>query len=82
MKRVRYTADAARALKRHAQVADRLRRKLSEYAENPASQANNVKALTGVDAKRLRSGDFRVIFTETAEEILVIAVGPRGSIYE
>jgi len=41
-----------------------------------------VKPLVGVDAKRLRVGDFRVIFTETADTITVLDIGPRGGIYE
>jgi mRNA interferase RelE/StbE len=47
-----------------------------------ASQGNNVKQLVGVDAKRLRIGDFRVIFTETNDTITVLDIGPRGGIYE
>lgn len=82
MKTVRYTADAAKSLRRHANVADRLRQKIRAYAEDPASQANNVTALVGVDAKRLRSGDFRLIFSENDTEILVLSIGPRGSVYE
>jgi hypothetical protein len=34
------------------------------------------------DAKRLRVGDFRVIFTETTDTITVLDLGPRGGIYE
>jgi mRNA interferase RelE/StbE len=41
-----------------------------------------VKSLVGVDAKRLRVGDFRVIFTETTDTITVLDIGPRGGIYE
>jgi ribosome-binding protein aMBF1 (putative translation factor) len=33
-------------------------------------------------SKRLRVGDFRVIFTETADTIIILDVGPRGAIYE
>jgi mRNA interferase RelE/StbE len=41
-----------------------------------------VKSLVGVDARRLRVGDFRVIFAETADTITVLDIGPRGGIYE
>ncbi len=41
-----------------------------------------MKALIGVDAKRLRVGDFRVIFTETIDTITILDIGPRGGIYE
>ncbi len=59
-----------------------LRTKIAQYAEDAASQANNVKPLVGVEAKRLRVGDFRVIFTETNDTITILDIGPRGGIYE
>ena len=59
-----------------------IRTKITQYADDPSSQANNVKTLAGVDAKRLRVGDFRVIFTETADTITILDIGPRGGIYE
>jgi mRNA interferase RelE/StbE len=80
VKTVRFTADAAKALRRHANMAARLRGKISEYAADPTAQANNVTLLVGVDAKRLRVGDFRVIFTETGDVIL--SIGPRGGVYD
>jgi mRNA interferase RelE/StbE len=39
-------------------------------------------ALTGVDAFRLRVQDFRVVFSETADTIIIIDIGPRGGIYD
>ena len=82
MKSVLYTRTAATALRKHANRAKLLRSKIRQYAEDPLSQANNVKSLAGVDAKRLRVGDFRVIFTETIGTITVLDIGPRGGIYE
>ena len=38
-------------------VADLIRSKIAAYAEDPASQANNVKALKGREGIRLRVGD-------------------------
>ena len=81
MKQVRYTADAAKALKRHGTMAARIRKALADYAADPAAHANNVRQLVGSPAKRLRVGDFRVVFEETGEEIVVTKVGPRGGIY-
>ena len=81
MKVLRFSADAAKSLRRHANMAPRIRAKLAEYAADPAALANNVTPLVGVEAKRLRVGDFRVIFTEDENEILVLAIGPRGDIY-
>ena len=42
-----------------------------------------VVRLTGEkELLRLRVGDFRVIFAENAEEIVILDIGPRGSIYK
>ena len=38
--------------------------------------------MVGKDYQRLRVGDFRVLFRETATEVIVLDIGPRGSIYE
>jgi mRNA interferase RelE/StbE len=82
MKSVLYTRTAATALRKHANRAELLRNKIRQYADDASSQANNIKPLVGVDAKRLRVGDFRVIFTETADTITILDIGPRGGIYE
>ena len=82
MKEIAYTITAAKALRRHANRAAMIRTKIEQYAADPASLAANVKALSGVDAKRLRIGDFRVLFRETADHIEVLDIGPRGNIYE
>jgi mRNA interferase RelE/StbE len=82
MKSVLYTRTAAMALRKHANRAKLIRAKIRQYAEDASSQANNGKPLVGVDAKRLRVGNFRVIFTETTDTITILDVGPRGGIYE
>ena len=82
MKSIIYTRTAATALRRHANRAKLIRTKIAQYAGDASSQANNVKRLVGVDAKRLRIGDFRAIFTETNDTITVLDIGPRGGIYE
>lgn len=82
MKAVVYSRTAATALRRHANRAKLIRTKIALYAEDASSQANNVKSLVGVAAKRLRIGDFRVIFTETTDTITILDIGPRGGIYE
>jgi mRNA interferase RelE/StbE len=82
MKSIVYTRTAATGLRRHANRAKLLRTKIAQYAEDASSQANNVKPLVGVDAKRLRVGDFRIIFTETGDTITILDIGPRGGIYE
>ena len=81
VKQVRYTAGAAKSLRRHGNVAARIRRAVSEYAADGIAHANNVRQLVGSGARRLRVGDFRVIFEETEAEIVVLDIGPRGGIY-
>ena len=65
-------------LRRHANKAKLIRTKIEQYATNPASQARNVKALVGIEQKRLRVQDFRILFTETADAITIHDIGPRG----
>ncbi|HMQ58882.1 MAG TPA: type II toxin-antitoxin system RelE/ParE family toxin [Rhizobiaceae bacterium] len=73
---------AARELRRQKADAGRILDKLEQFAKNPAAFANNVKALSGSTHARLRIRDYRVIFEETADEIIVIRIGPRGSVYD
>jgi len=82
VKSVLYTRTAATALRKHANRAKLIRSKIRQYADDASSQANNVKSLVGVDAKRLRVGGFRVIFTETTDTITILDIGQRGGIYE
>lgn len=82
MKRVVFLPTALKALQRHRADATRIVTKINAYAANPAAHANNVKALKGLDEYRLRIGDYRVIFVERREEIIVSRIGPRGSVYE
>lgn len=81
MKKVVILPAAAKALRRHRADAARLLRKIEAYAVDPAVMANNVKALSGSHAFRLRVGDYRIVFEETESEIIVTKIGPRGSIY-
>ncbi len=82
MKRVVLLDPAIAAMRKHRNMAKRIADKLAAYAENPATLANQVTELRGKGVKRLRVGDFRVLFEETAAEIIVSAIGPRGSIYK
>ena len=74
MKRIAFTKAAARALQRHSNRAATIRDKIKAYATDPASQANNVRKLIGSDACRLRVGDFRVLFVETADTITILDI--------
>lgn len=82
MKTVVFLPAAAKALRKHRSEASRIVARIEAYADEPASMANNVKALAGSSALRLRVGDFRIVFEETEDEIIVTRIGPRGSVYE
>ncbi|TPE47215.1 type II toxin-antitoxin system RelE family toxin [Amaricoccus solimangrovi] len=82
MKPISYSKEALKTLRRMpANTSGRIREKIEAYAADPASQANNVKALQGAENTiRLRVGDWRVIMEETAV-IAVIRVAARGGAY-
>lgn len=80
MKRVRYPLDVVKWLKRHGNMAGRIRAAMAEYAADPASHANNVIQMQGSSASRIRVGDFRIIFVETEAELTVVRIAPRGEI--
>jgi mRNA interferase RelE/StbE len=83
MKSISYSKAAIRALRRMPRnVADLIRSKIEAYADDPASQANNVKALKGREGSRLRVGDWRVIMDDQGNVLAVLDIGPRGSVYD
>jgi mRNA interferase RelE/StbE len=79
MKSITYTTAATRQLRKlPPQQRERVIDKLHRYAE---SGAGDVIALQGEDGARLRVGDYRVIFVETATVISVRGVGHRRDVY-
>jgi len=82
MKSVVYTVSAAKDLKRFGNIAARIRKAIGEYAADGIAHVNNVTQLVGSSAKRLRVGDFRVIFEESDATLTVTKVAPRGDVYE
>lgn len=81
--RIIYDREAIKALTRMpVPDARRIQQKLRQYAEDPASLANNVKKLQGVEYYRLRVGDWRVIFREDGLVIDVIRIAARGTVYK
>lgn len=83
MKRVTYKPAALKALRRMPRnEAERIRSKVRQYADDPASQANNVRALKGREGIRLRVGNWRVIMDDQAEVLDVLKIGPRGGVYD
>jgi mRNA interferase RelE/StbE len=82
VKRVRYSNAAEKDLERHANMAERVYRAMREYAAGEGAHANRVKPLRGTNSKRLRVGDFRVLFVESTDEIMVTRIAPRGGAYD
>tara|TARA_R100000789_G_scaffold35519_4_gene38454 strand:- start:7425 stop:7676 length:252 start_codon:yes stop_codon:yes gene_type:complete len=83
MKQISYTKSAIRALRRMpANTASLIRTKIEAYAQDPSSQANNVKSLKGREGIRLRVGDWRVIMDNKGNVLAVLDIGPRGGIYD
>lgn len=80
---IRYSKAATRALRRMPRnAADLIRSKIEAYAENPGSQANNVKSLKGREGIRLRVGDCRVIMDDQGNVLAILEIGPRGGVYD
>ena len=75
-----YSRTAIKALRRN--VADLIRSKIEARAQDPTSQANNVKALKGRDGIRLRVGDWCVIMDDQGNVLAVLEIGPRGGVYD
>jgi mRNA interferase RelE/StbE len=82
VKQLVYTVPALKTLKSHGNMQARIMKVIAEYAADQAAHRNQVTALVGVAGKRLRVGAFRVIFEETAAQIIVTKIGPRGDVYE
>ena len=82
MKAVVVEKPARQALKKMPRpTAARIVEKLEQYAMRPESLAAQVKSLVGDHRKRLRVGDWRVLFVEDATTITVLDVRSRGSAY-
>lgn len=79
LKSIRYTFDAMRDLGRYAAGAKRVRKALQRYADGGKADVVMMRDGSG---KRLRAGDYRAIFHETDEDILVTKVRPRGIAYD
>ncbi|MEO6395239.1 MAG: type II toxin-antitoxin system RelE/ParE family toxin [Devosia sp.] len=80
MKEVVFTPAGLRQwTKLSAEVRSRIRRKLMEFAETRQGDVKRLKDRRGV---RLRVGDWRLIFEEGPDQIIVYAVGHRREIYD
>jgi mRNA interferase RelE/StbE len=80
VKTVTWTYDARRAFRKlPLDVRADIEAKIERFAK---TGAGNVKRLSGRAGARLRIGDWRVIFVETAATVEVRAVGHRRDIYK
>jgi mRNA interferase RelE/StbE len=83
MKKIAYTKAAQKTLaKMPANEATKVRGKIEQYATDPESLTNNVKALKGREGIRLRVGDWRVIMNDQGAVLAVLKIGPRGRVYD
>jgi len=83
MKTIRYSRNADAALtKMGTKQAATIEAKIEQYAADPASLGNNVKALRGTPVLRLRVGDYRVIFDEDMNVLDILAIGHRREVYD
>ncbi|KQP04725.1 hypothetical protein [Methylobacterium sp. Leaf93] len=74
-----FTSGAGRAFwKLPAEVQETLNQKLFLYG---LTGEGDVKRLVGVNALRLRDGEYRIVFEESATALTIVAVGHRRSIY-
>ena len=80
MKQIVFTPASARQwAKLSPDVRGRIDRRLTEFA---TTGHGDVKRLKGREGSRLRVGDWRVIFYEDQETIVVAAAGHRREIYD
>ncbi len=80
MKQITFTPSGQRQWMRLSpDVRRRIDDKLADFA---ATGHGDVRRLKGRDGARLRIGDWRVIFYEDQETIIIVAVGHRRDIYE
>ena len=83
MKQISTTKAAIKALRRMpSNSAALIRAKIEAYAQDPNSQANNVKPLKGREGIRLRVGDWRVIMDDQGNVLAILDIGPRGGVYD
>jgi mRNA interferase RelE/StbE len=80
MKRVVFTSASTRQwVKLAAQIRQRIDARLPEFATNGAG---DVKRLKGRRGSRLRVGDWRVVFYEEGDTIVIVAVGHRREVFD
>jgi mRNA interferase RelE/StbE len=80
VKEIEFTSAAVRQWRKlTAATRAQIDLKLKAFAE---TGVGDVKALKGVNGMRLRSGDWRVLFTIKGNTVTIHAVGHRRDIYD
>lgn len=83
MKKIAYSKASIKTLRRLSVTeAKRIVANIEQYADDPTSLTNNVKALVGSPYIRLRVGNWRVIMDDDGHILEIIQIGPRGSVYQ
>ncbi len=73
--RIAWTTKAVKDMRRlPTRDRERVVAKIERYAAHPASLANQVSMLTGSAHRRMRVGNYRVIFTVESDKIAVMVV--------
>jgi mRNA interferase RelE/StbE len=78
---IKFTGSAAKYLQSlDRKTRERITEKLKTVADAPFDWRLS-QPLQGSDKRKIRVGDYRVIFEVTPSELLVAHIGPRGQIY-
>ena len=73
--RIEWTTKAVKDMRRLAtRDRERVVAKIERYAADPALFANQVSMLTGSEHRRMRIGNYRVIFIVESDKIAVMVV--------
>ncbi len=84
MYQIEYSVAAIKDMRRiPATVVDRIHARLELIAADPYAHHPEVTRLKGMDAFRLRVGEWRVIYQLKDNRLIlwVVKVGPRGDVY-
>ena len=72
---VEWATKAIRDMRRlPAQDRERVIAKVQQYADDPASLANQVTKLTGSEYMRMRVGNYRVLFSNEYGKVTIMVV--------
>lgn len=64
-----------------SKIQIQIKNKISKLLDDPFSNSA-VLHDWGEGARRIRSGDWRIIFRVTEDAIRILAIGPRGDVYK